>query len=208
MKIVEKHPLWLRFSHWLNFPLLTLMVWSGLWIYWANDVYPGFFPQGFYRAFGIDHRLADGMAVHFTIAWLLLLNGVFYVAMLFVSRHFRELFPDRRSMRDLPDTVLHDLGLIPQAPPQGKFNAAQRVAYTGVLIIAIAEVLTGFAIYKPTQLGWLAAAFGGYEFARFIHFAAMLLLVLFFLTHVAQVVRAGWNGFRAMIAGFEVEERR
>ena len=38
-KIVEKHPLAIRWFHWVNFPVLTLMIWSGLLIYWANDVY-------------------------------------------------------------------------------------------------------------------------------------------------------------------------
>ena len=37
--VVEKHPLAIRWFHWVNFPVLSLMTWSGLWIYWANDVY-------------------------------------------------------------------------------------------------------------------------------------------------------------------------
>ena len=34
-----KHPLAIRSFHWVNFPLLAMMIWSGLWIYWTNDVY-------------------------------------------------------------------------------------------------------------------------------------------------------------------------
>jgi len=33
----EKHPLATRWMHWLNFPLLSLMIWSGLMIYWADS---------------------------------------------------------------------------------------------------------------------------------------------------------------------------
>jgi thiosulfate reductase cytochrome b subunit len=205
MEVIEKHSLWLRCVHWLNAPLLFLMVWSGILIYWANDIYPGFFPEKFYRFFHIDHRLAEGMAVHFSIAWLLILNGMIYLTYLAVSGHWRELFPDRQTFRQLIPTILHDLGLRKTAPPQGKFNAAQRVAYTGVILIAIIEILSGFSIYKPIQLRWLSALFGGYESARLVHFAGMLLLVSFFLLHVAQVIRAGWNNFRAMVAGFEVK---
>jgi len=41
-KIIHKHPLATRWMHWLNFPLLTILIWSGTLIYWANDVYePG-----------------------------------------------------------------------------------------------------------------------------------------------------------------------
>ena len=35
----EKHPLAIRWLHWVSFPFLFLMIWSGLLIYWANDVY-------------------------------------------------------------------------------------------------------------------------------------------------------------------------
>lgn len=206
MRIVEKHPLWVRISHWANFPLLALMVWSGLLIYWANDVYPGFFPPRFYQALSIDHRLAEGMAVHFTVAWLFFFNGLFYLIWTMGSRHWRELMPDRRVIRDLGPTVLHDMGLRKQEPAHGKFNAAQRVAYSGVIGLGAVEVLTGFAIYKPVQLGWLTVVFGGYETSRLIHFIVMVLLVLFFVMHVAQVARAGWNNFRAMVAGFEIED--
>ncbi|RYZ96609.1 MAG: thiosulfate reductase, partial [Proteobacteria bacterium] len=73
MEIVKKHPLWLRISHWLNVPAFCLMVWSGILIYWANDAYAPFFPQWFYEAFDIPQRLAEGMAIHFTVAWVLVL---------------------------------------------------------------------------------------------------------------------------------------
>ncbi len=42
------------------------------------------------------------------------------------------------------------------------------------------------------------------------HFALTIGYVLFFVIHIAQVIRAGWNNFRAMVAGYElapVEEK-
>jgi hypothetical protein len=70
--------------------------------------------------------------------------------------------------------------------------------------MGIGSVLTGLGIYKPVQLGWLTAMFGGYKMSRIIHFALTIGYVLFFLVHVIQVVIAGWNNFRAMVTGFEV----
>jgi thiosulfate reductase cytochrome b subunit len=206
MKAVEKHSIWLRWVHWLNVPFLTLMIWSGILIYWANDIYPGFFPNWFYQTFHIDHRLAEGMAIHFTIAWLFVINGAIYLCHIFLSKHYKELFPDSKTFRNILPTILHDLHLRAQAPPQGKFNAVQRISYTGVILLAIVEVLSGFAIYKPVQLGWLTSLLGGYEMARTIHFIAMVSFVLFVFIHVIQVIRSGWNNFRAMVAGFEVEK--
>ena len=40
MKYTEKkHPLAIRWFHWVNFPVLFIMIWSGLLIYRANDVH-------------------------------------------------------------------------------------------------------------------------------------------------------------------------
>jgi thiosulfate reductase cytochrome b subunit len=47
--------------------------------------------------------------------------------------------------------------------------------------------MTGLAIWKPVQLGWLAGLFGGYPIARGIHLATMFGIVIFVLVHVALV---------------------
>ena len=65
-------------------------------------------------------------------------------------------------------------------------------------------MLTGLAIYKTVQFAWLATLLGGYEAARFEHFWLAIGYVLFFAVHIIQVVRAGWNNFRAMLTGYEV----
>lgn len=205
--ISEKHPLWVRWTHWLNFPLLAIMIWSGIWIYWANDVYRPFFPQWFYERFHVDHHLAFGMAVHFTVMWAFTLNGVLYAAYLAFSGRWRELMPDRRSVADAGKVILHDLGFLRCAPPQGRYNAAQRIAYSCIIVMGLLSIVTGLAIYKPVQLHFLPAVLGGYPAARFLHFLLMLGYAAFFLVHVAQVARSGWNNFRSMIAGFEVESR-
>jgi thiosulfate reductase cytochrome b subunit len=206
-KIRPKHPLWLRCSHWLNLPLFLLMVWSGLLIYWANDIYAPFFPQWFYDALDIPQRLAEGMAIHFAFAWAFTLNGLFWLAGSVISNHWREIAPSRQAARNLLPTIAQDLHLKSgPAPAQGKFNAAQRFAYSGVFLLAALEVFTGFLVYKPVQLGAFLPIFGGYEGARFVHFVLMLFLLAFTALHILQVARAGWNNFRAMVAGYEVEK--
>ncbi len=47
---------------------------------------------------------------------------------------------------------------------------------------------------------------GGYETARLFHFLGMISFVLFFLLHFTQVIRAGWDNFRAMVAGFGMSD--
>lgn len=205
--IIEKHPLWIRWSHWVNFPILTLMIWSGFLIYWANDVYWPFFPDWFNKLFSLHHRLAEGMAVHFALMWIFAINGVLYAGYLLFSGEWRSLLPNRKSLREAFLVTLHDLRLVSTLPPQGKFNAAQRISYTAILLMGFGSLITGLAMYKPTQLHWLTWACGGYDFARRLHFILTIGYCLFFVVHIAQVIRAGWNSFRAMVSGFEVVKK-
>ncbi len=70
------------------------------------------------------------------------------------------------------------------------------------------QFLTGLAIYKPVQFYWLCWFFGGYNFARILHFSLTLVILFFFIIHIVQVVIAGWNNFRSVISGFEVVTER
>jgi thiosulfate reductase cytochrome b subunit len=212
-RLDAKHPRPIRWMHWINVPLLFGMIWSGLLIYWANDVYRiglgdttlfHFFPEWFYSEFRLDHRLAEGMAWHFALMWLLAINGLCYVAYLVFSGEWRHLAPDRHSPREAIEVMLHDLHLRRSAPPQGKFNAAQRIAYSGVILMGGGALVTGLAIFKPTQAAWLTNLLGGYEWVRWEHFWLALGFVAFFLVHIAQVIKTGWNNCRAMVTGYEV----
>ncbi len=217
-QIVKKHPLAIRWFHWINFPVLAIMIWSGLLIYWANDVYKigfgsttllKFFPNSFYEALNIPYRLSEGMAYHFVFMWLFFLNGIAYVLYTAISGEWRLLMPTRHSFKEAWQVLLHDIHIRKTAPVTiGKYNAAQRIAYTAIIVMGIGSILTGLAIYKPVQLEWLCSIFGGYKMARIIHFTLTIGYVLFFLLHIFQVIRAGWNNFRAMVTGFEVHKTK
>jgi thiosulfate reductase cytochrome b subunit len=163
-----------------------------------------FFPDWFYRALDLKHGLAMGMAYHFTFMWFFAVNGFLYVVYTILSGEWRHLLPNRYTPREAWNVVLHDLRLHKGPLPRAKFNGAQRLAYTGVILMGAGSLLTGLAIYKPTQLSWLTSVLGGYAWARAEHFALTAGYVLFFLIHIAQVIRAGWNNFRAMITGYEL----
>ena len=144
------------------------------------------------------------MALHFFFMWLFAINGVLYVAYTVFSGAWRELVPNRHSFREAWHVLLHDLRIRKEPLPPRKFNGAQQIAYTAIVLMGVGSLLTGFAIYRPVQLSWLTWMFGGYQSARFLHFLLTVGYVVFFVIHVAQVVRAGWNNFRAMVIGYEV----
>jgi thiosulfate reductase cytochrome b subunit len=211
-QLEEKHPLAIRWFHWINFPALAIMIWSGTLIYWANDVYRigfgdttllQFYPQSFYDIFNIGHRLAEGMAWHFVFMWLFAINGILYVGYTLLSGEWRFLLPDRDSFREAWQVTLYDFGLRKTPPPPRKYNGAQQIAYTLIILMGCGSLLTGLAIYKPTQLYWLTSLLGGYAAARLEHFLLTIGYLLFFVIHIAQVIRTGWNNFQSMITGIE-----
>jgi thiosulfate reductase cytochrome b subunit len=222
IRVEYKHSLATRWMHWINFPLLFVMIYSGILIYWADSQHEGlnahhiyrvgighwtlfrFFPRWFYNDFHLKYQLAQGLAYHFFFMWFFALNGIVYVFYTLLSGEWRNLIPTRHSLVGALHIVTHDLGLSTRPLQQQKFNDAQRVAYTGVVLMGIGSLLTGLAIYKPTELHIITTLLGGYEVARWFHFWLTLFYVVFFLVHFAQVIRAGWNSFRAMLIGYQV----
>ncbi len=213
--IVKKHPLAIRWFHWINFPVLAIMIWSGLLIYWANDVYKlgwgdktllKFFPDSFYKALNVPFRLAEGMSFHFVFMWLFAINGLLYFLYLLFSKEYKLIFPNKKSFKEAWLVLLHDLRIKKGLPPQKKYNAAQRIAYTGVIFMGLGSLITGLAIYTPVQFDWLCAMLGGYEWTRAEHFILTILVCAFFLVHIIQVILAGWQNFAAMVRGFETKK--
>lgn len=233
-QLEKKHPLAIRWLHWINFPLLTMMIWSGMLIYWANDIYGirifgyelfKFFPEWFYDISKADlwgykipdylppwsyewaripQRLAEGISLHFFFMWFFAINGVIYFLYLILSGEWRAIAPVPGSFKRALLVTLHDMKIVKKLPPQGKYNDAQRIAYTSVIFMGAGSIISGLAIYKPLQLAWLTSLLGGYEWARWLHFWLTIFFVSFFLVHVGQVILAGWSNFRSMISGYEI----
>src|SRR5215470_15122767 len=125
-RIIKKHPLAIRWFHWINFPVIAMMVWSGFMIYWAYDVYRigfgnttllKFFPQGFYDFFNLPYHLAAGMSYHFVFMWVFFINGLIYVLYVAFSGEWRYILPNKKSFKEAWQVLLHDLHLRKKAPP-------------------------------------------------------------------------------------------
>src|ERR1700731_1967608 len=176
------HPRWVRITHWINVLAMFVMITSGWRIYNASPLFRFVFPPAITIGDGLD-GLPGALLWHFAAMWLLAVNGVTYVALGVLSGRFRrKLLPIR------PADVVRDL----RAALTGKlahddlsvYNAVQRLLYTGVIAAGVVSVLAGVSIWKPVQFQELAAVFGGYDAARFVHFFAMATIVGFLLIHV------------------------
>ena len=117
---------------------------------------------------------------------------------------WRAIVPFKRDFSQLWQTFRNALLKRDDVASDEKYNGAQRIAYSLVILLGAVLVLSGLAIWKPTSLPWITALMGGYEAARFIHFWATMAFCLFIFIHVIQVVRAGWSTMKSIVTGFEV----
>jgi thiosulfate reductase cytochrome b subunit len=209
---VKRHHGLVRLAHWLNAIFLVGMIASGLQIYAA---FPHFGPRG--APYPVPNPwageslpewarlggwLAGGLNWHFALAWPFVITGLVYLGFLAFTGEWRPLLFRPRDVRPAIDMQLYYLRLRREHPPQGKHNALQKAAYTGIVVLGAISVLSGFAIYKPVQLSWLTALFGGYELARYWHFVTVWVFVGFTLLHVALVFLVDPASLRAMITGW------
>ena len=175
------HPLPIRIMHWIGAPTVICMMLSGCAIYNASPDLPFTFP----RWMTLGGWLAGGIAWHISVMWLLFADGLAYLIYGLASGHFRrDLSPPspRAVIRTMVAALTGRLG-----HSLGHYNAVQRLLYAGVVVLICLQVVTGLAIWKPVQLGWITELFGGFPIARNIHLAAMIGIVLFLAVHLTLV---------------------
>ena len=179
---VKIHPLWLRLTHWSNAAAVLVLVFSGWRIYNATAFYGFSIPPGI----TLGGWLGGALQWHFAAMWLLVINGLVYLAINLASgRLRRKFFPLR------PAEVLRDLGAalrgrLAHADPR-HYNAVQRAAYLFAIVDLIVIVLSGLVLWKSVQFPLLRELVGGYEGARRVHFIGMAALVAFIVAHLVMV---------------------
>jgi thiosulfate reductase cytochrome b subunit len=236
--IVRKHHPLVRWTHWLNVPLLFGLIASGLAIYWAAPVFKhapdpvtgsrdyladlghalGGDPRWLYDHVSLGTgQLAGALRLHWFLAYFFMLNGVLYLVGLARGGGWRALVPRPSDLRDALAMIRYYIGVIPHAISRkpwphpvvtSKYNALQRAAYFTMPIAGMLIILSGWAMHKPSQLGWLERLFGSYDGARIVHFACMFVLGSFVVPHVVLVIADGFDTFRSMITGWSTRVRQ
>lgn len=182
MRQKKLHPWPVRLTHWLNAACMVCMFMSGWAIYNASPLFSFRFPV----SLTVGGWLGGALAWHFAFMWLLLINGAIYVLYGLASRHFkRELLPIGIAAlkHDLTDALRFRL-----VHEKGVYNEVQRLMYWIVLAAGVLIVISGVAIWKPVQLQELVALLGGYDVARYVHFAAMAMIAAFVVIHLVLVI--------------------
>jgi thiosulfate reductase cytochrome b subunit len=193
----QAHDIVVRVTHWVGAAAMICMILSGWAIYNASPILPFSFPPGI----TLGQWLGAGIAWHIAAMWVLMADGLIYLAWGLFTGHIRhDLFPITLA------GLKHDLVAAVRFRLEhrvGAYNVVQRAFYVFVLAAAILAVLTGLSIWKPVQFGFLTYIFGGYDIARRIHFALMACIVGFLIVHVTLVAIVP-STLLAMITGGRV----
>jgi thiosulfate reductase cytochrome b subunit len=192
-KVIQ--PAWVRIAHWINAFAMILMIMSGWQIYNASPLF-GF---SFSRSITLGGWLGGGLLWHFAAMWLLMVNGLVYLTLGFATGRFR-----KKLLPITPDGVISDvraaLTFRLAHDDLSRYNYVQKLLYAGIIVVGVVIVLSGLSIWKPVQLQWLTALFGGYDVARYVHFICMSAIVAFLIVHVVLAVLVP-KSLRAMIIG-------
>ena len=189
------HPAWVRVCHWINALAILMMIGSGWQIYNASPL----FDFTFSRSITLGGWLAGARHWHFAAMWLLVVNGLVYVTLGFATGRFsRKLLPiyPREVLSDLKAALTFKLS----HEDLSHYNGVQKVLYVGIILTGVVIVLSGLSIWKPVQFQELTTLFGGYDAARYVHFAAMAAIVAFLVVHISLALIVP-KSLRAMIAG-------
>jgi len=188
-------PAWVRVVHWINAVAMVLMIMSGWQIYNASPL----FNFTFSHAITLGGWLGGGIQWHFAAMWLLVINGLVYLAAGLATGRFRKKLLPISPSGVLADTRAALTGKLSH-DDLTRYNNVQKLLYAGIIVVGILIVLSGLSIWKPVQLQWLTALFGGYAVARYVHFICMAAIVAFMVVHVALALLVP-KSLRAMIIG-------
>ncbi|MGI8525462.1 MAG: cytochrome b/b6 domain-containing protein [Pseudolabrys sp.] len=175
------HPAALRAMHWINALAVVIMIGSG-WKIYNDEVLFGWLHFTDWLTIGVEAQ--HGLQWHFFAMWILMLNGIFYLAYGFYTGRFRrKLLPiwPGKFFRELRDALLFRLS----HDDIRHYNAVQKALYAGIIIVIVVQVISGWAIWKPMQLSELITLFGSFQTARLVHFIGMAAIVGFLIVHVA-----------------------
>ena len=189
-------PAWVRTMHWINAVAMILMIMSGLQVYNAS---PLFDSLRFSHSITLGGWLGGALLWHFAAMWLLMVNGLAYLIVGFATGRFK-----RKLLPITPGGVISDAraALTGRLSHEdlSRYNQVQKLLYAGIIVVGVIIVLSGLSIWKPVQLQWLTALFGGYDVARYVHFFCMSAIVAFLVIHIALAVLVP-KSLRAMIIG-------
>src|SRR5438045_871687 len=152
-KIIQ--PAWVRALHWTNAFAMVLMIMSGWQIYNASPL----FAFKFSHSITLGGWLGGALLWHFAAMWLLMVNGLIYLALGLATGRFASKLLPLTPSGVIADTKAALTGRLSH-DDLTRYNYVQKLLYAGIILIGVVIVLSGLSIWKPVQLQWLTTLFG------------------------------------------------
>lgn len=149
--------------------------------------------------------------VHFFFAGILAISVVLRVILMFFgkNRDWSSFLWNFRDIALLPKVIAHYLHLGDMPKLTKKYNPLQMLTYTFIFLLAIFQIVFGFALMYPEGwLGWLNYGIFGTEVnTRIAHYITMWIFVLFLIVHTYLVIKDSFKETKEvfMVKGSEEE---
>lgn len=207
-KPIYEHPWAVRFAHWANAVTMSVMTLSGLQIFSAFPSFGDKVPQQnlideIPEAVRLGGWLGGALQWHFTFMWIFAGAGILYVIYQAVSGHYRTVLFVPADIKGVWPMARHYFLFGPKPAATAQYNPLQKLAYTSAILFGTLSLLTGLVMFKPVQFALVGMVFGGYHYARIVHFLAMCGLLSFIPGHLIMVAIHGWDNFRSMVTGWK-----
>jgi len=185
----KRHSAWIRICHWTNMMAITFLCLTGYYIH---------APQSF-RLFSNMHT---PRTIHFIMAYVLVVGVVCRVYYAIAAKDAKNIvYAPVKDTKKLPSMLKYYMFLADDHPYYGKYNPGQKGMYTGWLLMALIQIITGFILYKPALFLGISGWLGGFIAIRLIHYIVTWLFVLTVLLHVYLDVAEGIPILKSMFTG-------
>ncbi|GAB2553266.1 hypothetical protein GCM10027033_08130 [Leucobacter ruminantium] len=187
--VEDGFPAWARWSHFLNFFFMVLIVRTGLLVRRQRK------PDAFYTPKRGGKKVSLYLWLHTLLDVLWLVNGVMFVVLLFVSGHWVRIVPT--SLEVFPNALSAGLQYLtlewPVEDGWVNYNSLQQLMYfTVVFIAAPLAAISGVRMSEwwPQGAEKLNRVYPA-PVARALHYPTMLFFVGFVVVHVFLVFATG-----------------
>ncbi len=194
--LYERHNVWsvlLRLFHWGFAGSMVALVVTGFYIHhpWTNTMLEG----------GSNFPVATMRYIHF-IAAFVFTGSVLVRLYLFLFGNKQERILDvapvnSRNLKNLVDSIKLYSYLGTKKSSRTGHNSLAGLAYIITILVAIAQLISGFYLLYPESVAWQRwglGLFGTQQEARLIHYVSMWYFLCFVVIHLYLVI---WNDIQS-----------
>jgi Ni/Fe-hydrogenase 1 B-type cytochrome subunit len=202
-----------RIDHWVRVASIVVLVITGFYIHRPSPTFAGATPDQW------SELMSQVLFAHYVAGYVFTLTLVTRVYRAFNSKFDADWrdFVSWQIIRDMPQTLLYFLFLRKRHKKYRRYDPLQALTYLFMAVLAVVQILTGFALYHGTVFGlaapdsfrWVSYVLGGDSNTRLVHYLNMWVFVVFTLVHVYMAAMVSWTerdqSFRSIFTGYKLK---